>query len=127
MRYLVGWFSDYADAARTCDLEEPKYMMFSDYADAARTPHLAERVHATNGNEGSRTMPRVLVTTDDYRPGGVGQVLVNEQVDLVDLASEQSSEQLIERLAWGIEDAARAETAFRDALRPRPRSEVGGY
>ena len=71
-------------------------------------------------------MPRVLVTTDDYRPGGVGQVLVNEQVDLVDLASERSSDQLIERLAWGIEDAARAETAFRDALRPRARSEVGG-
>jgi hypothetical protein len=60
-------------------------------------------------------MPRVLVQTDDSNRS----IVLNEQVNPEHLDTGHSAEQLIERLAWGIEDAARAERAFVDALSPR--------
>jgi hypothetical protein len=50
-------------------------------------------------------MPRVLVMTDDAKR----EVLLDELVNPEHLGSEHSAEQLIERLAWSIEDAADAE------------------
>jgi hypothetical protein len=65
-------------------------------------------------------MPRVLVTTDDSSR----QVLIDEQISPAHLDSEHSAGQLIERLAWAIEDATRAEAAFRGAVSPRSYREV---
>lgn len=50
-------------------------------------------------------MPRVLVTTDDAKR----EVLLDELVTPEHLGSGHSAEQLIERLAWSIEDAADVE------------------
>ena len=50
-------------------------------------------------------MPRVLVTTDDAKR----DVLLDELVNPEHLGSGCSAEQLIERLAWSIEDAAKGE------------------
>jgi hypothetical protein len=55
-------------------------------------------------------MPRVLVVTDN------GQTVVDELVNPKHLDNEHSAVQLIERLAWGLEDAVRAEARFRDAI-----------
>ena len=51
-------------------------------------------------------MPRVLVTTDDSDR----EILLDELVNPEHLGNEHSAEQLIERLAWSIEDAAVAES-----------------
>jgi hypothetical protein len=50
-------------------------------------------------------MPRVLVMTDDAKR----EILLDELVKPEHLVSGHSAEQLIERLAWSIEDAADAE------------------
>jgi hypothetical protein len=50
-------------------------------------------------------MPRVLVMTDDANR----EVLLDELVNSEHLGNGHSAEQLIERLAWSIEDAAEAE------------------
>ena len=50
-------------------------------------------------------MPRVMVMTDDTKR----EVLLDELVNPEHLGSGHSAEQLIERLAWSIEDAARVE------------------
>jgi hypothetical protein len=55
-------------------------------------------------------MPRVLVVTDN------GRTVVDELVNPEQLDNEQSAVELIERLAWGLEDAVRAEARFRDAI-----------
>jgi hypothetical protein len=55
-------------------------------------------------------MPRVLVVTDN------GRTVVDELVNPEQLDNEHSAVQLIERLAWGLEDAVRAEARFRDAI-----------
>lgn len=65
-------------------------------------------------------MPRVLVTTDDSSQ----QVVLDEAVNPEHLDTEHSAVQLIERLAWGIQDAATAELAFRDAVAPRSYRQV---
>lgn len=65
-------------------------------------------------------MPRVLVTTDDSSQ----QVLLDEAIKPEYLESEDSAGQLIERLAWGVQDAARAERTFRAALAPRSYRDV---
>ena len=51
-------------------------------------------------------MPRVLVTTDDSKR----EILLDELVNPEHLGNGHSAEQLIERLAWSIEDAAVVET-----------------
>jgi hypothetical protein len=50
-------------------------------------------------------MPRVLVMTDDEKR----EVLLDELVNPEHLGNGHSAEQLIERLAWSIEDAAEVE------------------
>jgi hypothetical protein len=54
-------------------------------------------------------MPRLLVTTD----GPNRAILLDEHVAPDRLREGHEAEELIERLAWSIEDAACAETAFR--------------
>jgi hypothetical protein len=51
-------------------------------------------------------MPRVLVMTDDSER----EVLLDELVNPEHLGSGHSADQLIERLAWSIEDAAVVES-----------------
>jgi hypothetical protein len=60
-------------------------------------------------------MPRVLVTTDDRNHA----ILLDERVIPERLGDGHQAEELIERLAWSIDDAARAEAAFkvRDAIK----------
>ena len=57
-------------------------------------------------------MPRVTVTADvvGSRDGHV-RALLDEQVQGVQLEDEQSSVQLLERLAWAIEEGERLECA----------------
>jgi hypothetical protein len=50
-------------------------------------------------------MPRVMVMTDDKKR----EVMLDELVNPEHLGNGHSAEQLIERLAWSIEDAARVE------------------
>jgi hypothetical protein len=50
-------------------------------------------------------MPRVMVMTDDEQR----EVLLDELVNPEHLGNGHSAEQLIERLAWSIEDAAKVE------------------
>jgi hypothetical protein len=54
-------------------------------------------------------MPRVIVTTSPYQLPGDGSVLLDEQVHTVNLDSEHSAAQLVERIAWAITDAEDAE------------------
>ena len=51
-------------------------------------------------------MPRVLVTTDDSKR----EILLDELVNPEHLGNGHSADQLIERLAWSIEDAAVVES-----------------
>jgi len=50
-------------------------------------------------------MPRVMVMTDDKKR----EVMLDELVNPEHLGNGHSAEQLIERLAWSIEDAAKVE------------------
>jgi hypothetical protein len=63
-------------------------------------------------------MPRVLVMTDDAKR----EVLLDELVNPEHLGSGHSADQLIERLAWSIEDAAEVDATATspdaDQLRP---------
>ena len=54
-------------------------------------------------------MPRVLVTTDDHNHA----ILLDESVCAERLGDGHTAEELIERVAWSIDDAERAEAAFR--------------
>jgi hypothetical protein len=51
-------------------------------------------------------MPRILIVTDSSEDG---EVVYAEQVVPAHLQSEHSGRLLIERLAWAVEDARRAE------------------
>ncbi len=53
-------------------------------------------------------MPRVIVTTN-LPPSGEPDVLLDEHLSTVHLASNHSIGQLIERLSWAIRDAEQAE------------------
>jgi hypothetical protein len=61
-------------------------------------------------------MPRVIVTTDAHRPEPSASVLLDEQVASIHLGDGHAAAQLIERLAWAIDDAEQIEQ------RPRARS-----
>jgi len=73
-------------------------------------------------------MPRVIVTSDPTRVTRHASVLLDEQVSSIHLASGHAASQLIERLAWAINDAEEAEReqagapAPRRAPAPRPRA-----
>jgi hypothetical protein len=62
-------------------------------------------------------MPRVVVTTDDPRK----QVVMSEKVEPVHLSSDHAASQLLERLSWGVKDAANAERRGRATAAPRRR------
>ncbi|MGA2453720.1 MAG: hypothetical protein ABSG93_09395 [Solirubrobacteraceae bacterium] len=65
-------------------------------------------------------MPRIIVTTDAVASGLTGEtpVLLEEHVHSVHLSTGHASAQLIERLAWAIGDAERAEGAGAEGARP---------
>jgi hypothetical protein len=69
-------------------------------------------------NEGRSSMPRVLVITDDAER----EILLDELVNPEHLGSGHSAEQLVERLAWSIEDATQAEAQGRTRSHASPRS-----
>jgi hypothetical protein len=58
-------------------------------------------------------MPRIIVTTDAIasKPTDDTPVLLEEHVHSVHLSTGHATAQLIERLAWAIGDAERAEGA----------------
>ena len=56
-------------------------------------------------------MPRVIVTTDPSQRRDDAQVLLDEGVHSVHLSSDLSAAQLVERIAWAVSDAERAERA----------------
>jgi hypothetical protein len=62
-------------------------------------------------------MPRIIVTTDpsDGRRAPLQEgapVLLDERVDPLHLCDDHAAEQLIERLAWAVNDAAEAQRAL---------------
>jgi hypothetical protein len=60
-------------------------------------------------------MPRIIVTTDSNSQADRREtpVLLDERVDSLHLSDDHAAEQLIERLAWAVNDA---EDAQRRAL-----------
>ena len=62
-------------------------------------------------------MPRILIVTDT---GDAGEVVYSERLVPAHLQSEHSGRLLVERLAWAVEDARRAER-MRLATRKAPR------
>ena len=58
-------------------------------------------------------MPRIIVTTDLSPRVDDGPVLLDERVNSVHLSSDHAAAQLVERLAWAINDAETAEHAKR--------------
>lgn len=67
-------------------------------------------------------MPRVLVVADDPEQ----HVVMNEWVGPEHVSDEHSAAQLIERLAWGVEDAARVERRRVRAFAPARVSQRAG-
>jgi hypothetical protein len=73
-------------------------------------------------------MPRIIVTTDPVSsPVTDAPVLLDEHVHSVHLSNDHAAAQLVERLAWAINDAEdaeqlrpyRARRSNRQAARPR--------
>lgn len=62
-------------------------------------------------------MARIIVTADTprARQAGSAPVLLDEKVSSIHLCDEHAAEQLIERLAWAVNDAEDAEQAGRQA------------
>jgi hypothetical protein len=56
-------------------------------------------------------MPRIIVTTDLSERIEDGPVLLDERVHSVHLSTDHAAAQLVERLAWAINDAEQAERA----------------
>jgi hypothetical protein len=54
-------------------------------------------------------MPRVIVITEDRKPGGEESILLDEQVHSIHLDTEHSAGQFIQRLGWAISDAEEVE------------------
>jgi hypothetical protein len=64
-------------------------------------------------------MARIIVTTDPTLPGDA-PVLLEESVSSVHLSTGHAAAQLVERLAWAIDDAEVAERAAGRDRRTRP-------
>jgi hypothetical protein len=75
-------------------------------------------------------MPRVIVITNPSQLPRDASVLLDEQVHTVNLSSEHSAAQLVERIAWAITDAEDAESHRRpsrlsdSAARARTRTQA---
>ena len=63
-------------------------------------------------------MPRVIVITEDRKPGEEESVLLDEQVQSIHLDTEHSAGQFIQRLGWAISDAEDVERAQPVAVAP---------
>jgi hypothetical protein len=63
-------------------------------------------------------MPRIQIVTDSAEGG---EVVYTERVAPAHLQSEHSGRLLVERLAWAVEDARRAERGRVDSRRPSRR------
>ncbi|MCW3067973.1 MAG: hypothetical protein JWL67_598 [Solirubrobacterales bacterium] len=66
-------------------------------------------------------MPRIIVTTDPSRLPDDAPVLLDERVHSVHLSSGHAAHQLIERLAWAINDAEESESVGAASGAPHPR------
>jgi hypothetical protein len=60
-------------------------------------------------------MPRIIITTDLAERIDDGPVLLDERIHSVHLSTDHAAAQLVERLAWAVGDAERAERAQRGA------------
>jgi hypothetical protein len=65
-------------------------------------------------------MPRILVVTS----GRASKVVHDELVTLDHLNDEHSASQVLERLAWGLQDAQEAEERFKEMVAPRSYREI---
>jgi hypothetical protein len=63
-------------------------------------------------------MPRVLVIAE----GPEREVVMDEWVEPEHVESRHSAEQLIERLSWGVHDAANVEKLFTSKVAPKGQS-----
>ena len=61
-------------------------------------------------------MPRILIVTDSTEDAG--EVVYAEQVVPAHLQTEHSGRMLVERLAWAVDDARRAERNRWETRRP---------
>jgi len=61
-------------------------------------------------------MPRIIVTTDASQRRDYAPVLLDECVHSVHLSSHLAAAQLVERIAWAVTDAERAERTGGPAL-----------
>jgi hypothetical protein len=57
-------------------------------------------------------MPRIIVTTDTSAIPDRASVLLDESVRSVHLTSDHAAAQLVERLAWAVDDAESAEVTL---------------
>ena len=57
-------------------------------------------------------MPQILIVTDSTESAGEAEVIYRETISPVHLASEHAGDQLVERLAWAVSDAAIAERRY---------------
>jgi hypothetical protein len=72
-------------------------------------------------------MPRIIVTTDSSRLPRDTSVLLDESVQSVHLSTGHAAAQLIERLAWAIDDAESAQHVVPATRRPaRSRQRLAG-
>ncbi len=67
-------------------------------------------------------MARIIVTADTVldarrRAGADPPVLLDERISSIHLGDEHAAEQLVERLAWAVDDAEAAERRVRAAGR----------
>ena len=63
----------------------------------------------------ARGAPRAKHPTTGHTQAGGRPVLMDEKVSSIHLCDEHAAEQLIERLAWAVNDAEEAERAARPA------------
>ena len=71
-------------------------------------------------------MPRIIVMADPASPDLAEEtpVLLDEQVRSVHLSTDHAASQLVERLAWAVSDAEKAESARSE--RPTPARRAAG-
>lgn len=65
-------------------------------------------------------MAQILVLTD--APGVTAEMVLSEHLDPAHLESRHSGDQLLERLAWAVRDAQRAERTAARNRRPSDRT-----
>ena len=66
-------------------------------------------------------MPRIIVTTDRSQRGDDAPVLLDERIHSVHLSSDLAAAQLVQRIAWAIDEAEQAERTD-DAISRQPGS-----